>query len=121
VETDTVPVFEFEALPVIVFDLTDDRDCCAETESLEDAVNDVELLNVLFGVGVGCAARVCEIVTLVVKVARNTLLVQDTEDVPVFEDVIVRVAVALDVVVIVLNRVPDTVDDILGLNVILNE
>ena len=96
-ETDTVLVFEFEALPVIVFDLSDERDCCAETDSFEEAVNEVELLKVVRDVGVGAAARVCVIVTLVVKVAANTLRVPDTEVVPVFEDVIVRVAVALAV------------------------
>lgn len=97
VETDAVPVFEFEALPVIVFDLTDERDCCDEPDSFEEPVNEVELLKVVRDVGVGGAARVCVIVTLVVKVAANTLRVPDTEVVPVFEDVIVRVAVALAV------------------------
>jgi len=107
-------VFEFEALPLIVTDLNGDRDCCAETESFEDVVNDAVLLIVPVGVRVGWGFCVTVIVALLVNVAATTLCDAVTDAVPVFEDVIVRVFVALDVIVNVLILVPLTVGDILG-------
>jgi hypothetical protein len=114
-------VFEFEALPVIVTDLNDDRDCWAETESFEDAVKDAELLIVPVGVRVGWGFCVTVIVTLLVNVTAPPVCEEVTDDVPVFEDVIVCVFVALVVGVNVLSRVPLTVGVILGLVVIFNE
>jgi hypothetical protein len=119
--TETVLVFEFEALDDKDTDAVEVFDFCADNESFAEGVLVDVMVIVPFDVNVGGGLRDCVVVCEVVRVILNPVC----DDVPlalgVFDSVDVCVAVALFVCVMLLRSEPVIVSVIFGVFDAINE